>query len=97
VTERGVPRWLAHSLLVVGWLLTPVCAWGASYFGLWAGAKIGVRLSAPGAMVGVALGVAFLSGFLVLALWVRTMRRVPHWLARRMAPRHSQESRRAPD
>lgn len=96
MTDWGVPRWLAHFILVVGWLLTPVCAWGASYFGLWAGAKIGVRLSGPGAMVGVALGVAFACGFLVLALWVRAMRRVPHWLAHRMAPRRSQENR-APD
>jgi len=92
-----VPRWLAHFLLVVGWLLTPVCAWGASYFGLWAGAKIGVRLSGPGAMIGVSLGIAFCGGFAVLALWVRMMRRVPHWLAHRMAPRRSQEVPRATD
>jgi hypothetical protein len=93
VTDGGVPRWLAHFLLVVGWLLTPLCAWGASYFGLWIGAKVGVRFSGPGAMVGVALGIAFLSGFVILALWVRMMRRFPHWLAHRMAPRPSQENR----
>jgi hypothetical protein len=89
---KGVPRWLAHFLLVVGWLLTPACAWGASYFGLWIGAKLGVRFSGPGQMVAVALGIAFLCGFVVLALWVRMMRRFPHWLAHRMAPRPSQEN-----
>lgn len=81
-----MPRWLAHLLVVSGWLLTPVLAWGASYVGLWAGALICIRLSQPVAMVGVALAISALAGLSVLALWVRFMRRVPHLLSHHMAP-----------
>lgn len=86
-----LPRWLAHLLLVVGWLLTPVWAWGASYFGLWLGALVGLRLSHPVAMLAAAACGAALFGFGALWAWVRVMRRVPHLLARRLAPRASQE------
>jgi hypothetical protein len=77
-------------LVVVGWLLTPVLAWGASYFGLWIGALIGVHLGRPVVMMGAAVAIAFASGFAVLAFWVRFMRRVPHLLSHHMAPRPSQ-------
>jgi len=53
-----MPRWLAHLLVVVGWLLTPAVAWGASYFGLWLGALVAVRLSHPLVMLATAVGVA---------------------------------------
>ena len=86
-----MPRWLAHLLLVVGWLLTPLWAWGASYFGLWAGALLGLSVSEPAAMLAVAAAGAAVFGFGALWLWVRFMRRVPHILARHMAPRASQE------
>jgi hypothetical protein len=86
-----VPRWLAHVLLVVGWLLTPLWAWGASYFGLWVGAMVGLRLAQPSAMLGAAACGAALFGFAALWAWVRFMRRVPHILARHLAPRASQE------
>lgn len=85
-----MPRWLAHLLVVVGWLLTPVLAWGASYFGLWFGALVGVHLGRPLVMMGAAIAIAFASGLTVLAFWVRFMRRVPHLLSHHMAPRPSQ-------
>jgi hypothetical protein len=88
-----VPRWLAHLLVAVGWLLTPVLAWAASYVGLWAGALIATRLSNPVTMLAVAGATAALSGFSSLALWVRFMRRLPHLLSHRMAPRTSEEQR----
>lgn len=83
----GLPRWLAHSLVVVGWLLTPVLAWGASFFGLWAGAHLADRLSHPLAMLLPAIAGASLLGFGTLWGWVWFMRRVPHLLAHHMAPR----------
>lgn len=89
-----MPRWLAHLLIVVGWLLTPLLAWGASYFGLLVGALIGVQFRGPAAMLGVAVGIAFGCGFAMLVVWVWLMRRAPHWLAHRMAPRPSQEQQR---
>jgi len=88
-----VPRWLAHLLVVVGWLLTPVLAWAASYVGLWAGALVATRFANPLTMLGVAGAVAAVCGFTSLAIWVRFMRRVPHLLSHHMAPRASEEHR----
>lgn len=86
-----MPRWLAHLLVVVGWLLTPVWAWGASYVGLWLGALVALGFSSPFAMLVVAAGGAVLLGFSVLWAWVRFMRRLPHLLSHHMAPRASEE------
>jgi hypothetical protein len=87
VAGAGLPRWLAHALVVVGWLLTPLLAWGASFFGLWVGAHLADRFSGPLVMVIPAVSGAGLLGFGTLWLWVRFMRRVPHLLAHHMAPR----------
>ena len=86
-----MPRWLAHLCIVVGWLLTPALAWGASYLGLTLGALVAVRFEAPLAMLGAAFAGAAFLGFGTLFLWVRFMRRVPHLLSHVMAPRASQE------
>jgi len=88
-----VPRWLAHLLVAVGWLLTPVLAWAASYVGLWGGALIATRFANPVTMLVVAGATAVLCGFTSLALWVRFMRRLPHLLSHHMAPRASEEHR----
>lgn len=85
-----MPRWLAHALVVFGWLLTPLWAWGASFFGAWLGAQVGLRFDHPLAMLGATLFVAAVAGFGVLWVWVRWMRRVPHLLSHHMAPRPSQ-------
>src|SRR6185312_1074561 len=85
-----MPRWLAHLLVVVGWLLTPLWAWGASYLGLWLGALVALRFSSPLAMLVVAGLGAVLVGFVVLWAWVRFMRRLPHLLSHLMAPRASE-------
>lgn len=86
-----MPRWLAHLLVVVGWLLTPVLAWAASYVGLWAGALVAIRFARPLTMLAVAGGAAALCGFTALTIWVRFMRRIPHLLSHHMAPRASEE------
>jgi len=86
-----LPRWLAHLAIVVGWLLTPLMAWGASYLGLWLGALVAVRFENPVAMLAVAAGGAGGAGFGALWGWVRFMRRLPHLLSHHMAPRASQE------
>ena len=86
-----MPRWLAHLLVVLGWLLTPLWAWGAAYVGLWLGALLALGFSSPLAMLVVAGGGALLLGFAVLWAWVRFMRRLPHLLSHLMAPRASEE------
>lgn len=86
-----MPRWLAHLLVVLGWLLTPVWAWGASHLGLWLGALIALQLESPLAMLLVAVLGAVVLGFGMLLIWVRFMRRLPHLLSHHMAPRASEE------
>lgn len=86
-----MPRWLAHLLVVIGWLLTPVLAWGASYFGLWVGALFAVRFTSPMAMLITAAAGAAVLGFGALFVWVTFMRKLPHILSHLMAPRASQE------
>lgn len=86
-----MPRWLAHALVVVGWLLTPLWAWGASFFGLWVGAHFGAGATAPLTVLAPGLAGAAICGFAVLWVWVRFMRRVPHLLAHHMVSRISAE------
>jgi len=82
-----VPRWLAHLLVVAGWLLTPVLAWGASYVGLWLGATAALRFTRPLTMLAIAgLGAAG-CGLAAIGVWVKFMRRLPHLLSHLMAPR----------
>src|SRR3989442_16007227 len=82
-----MPRWLAHLLVVVGWLLTPAWAWAASHVGLWLPALVALRFENPVAVLAVAGAGALVSGFAVLWTWVRFMRRPPHLLSHHMAPR----------
>lgn len=86
-----MPRWLAHLLVVTGWLLTPLWAWGASYFGLWLGALVGIQFTHPLAMLGTAAFGGAVLGFGALWGWIRFMRRAPHLLSHLMAHRASQE------
>lgn len=88
-----MPRWLAHSLVVVGWLVTPVLAWTASYIGFWLGALVATRVTGPFGALGVAVLAAAAAGFTALGVWVRFMRRAPHLLSHHMAPRASEAHR----
>ncbi len=88
-----MPRWLAHLLVVVGWLLTPVLGWGASFVGLWVGAAVGMRFANPLTMLAIAGAGAALFGVATLITWLRFMRKVPHLLSHHMAPRTSEEHR----
>ncbi len=89
-------RSVAHLLVVVGWLLTPGLAWGASYAGMWLAAGLALHLTSPAAMLGLAVGGAVLAGVAVLVAWVRFMRRLPHLLSHHMAPRRSEAQRALP-
>lgn len=82
-----MPRWLAHALVVLGWLLTPCWAWAASHVGLWLGALVALEFTAPVAMIAIAGAGALLFGFAVLWIWITFMRRLPHLLSHHMAPR----------
>ena len=86
-----MPRWFAHLLVVSGWLLTPILAWGASYVGLLVSARLAVHFAEPLIMLAVAALGAAASGLVALTVWVRFMRRVPHLLSHHMAARTAEE------
>ena len=62
------PRPAPQALRVVGWLLTPLVVWAASFSGAWLGATLGRRLEwmLLGGVLGGATG---------LALWVHRLRK----------------------
>jgi hypothetical protein len=70
-------RWLRNLLRAFGWLLTPVMAWAASFFGCVAGEVIATRMADPirGVLLSVFLGAA--AGFAALLAWLRLLRRSP--------------------
>src|SRR5437016_9522965 len=82
---------MAHLLVVVGWLMTPIWAWAASHVGLWLGALVGLRFVNLFVLLVIAGSGAFLFGFAVLWTWVRFMRHLPPLLSHHMAPRASEE------
>src|SRR5207253_10785037 len=86
-----MPRWLAHLLVVVGWVLTPVLGWGASFVGLWVGAAVGMRFANPITMLAIAGAGAALFGVTTLITWLRFMRKVAHGLSHHMPSLISEE------
>ncbi len=57
-------------LRIVGWLLTPLVVWAASFLGGWIGAAIGRSVGSPESGLVWLLGGAVLSGAGVFILWV---------------------------
>jgi hypothetical protein len=71
VIWRPAPR----AFRVVGWLLTPLVAWAASFLGAWLGAAVGRRF--PLFLGGVEWMVAggVLGGATALTIWIHRLRR----------------------
>lgn len=76
-------------LVSLGWLLTPLWAWGASFVAATVAARVAAGWTDPVAMLGFVVLAGAAAGLAALWVWVRWMRRVPHVLARHMASRHS--------
>jgi hypothetical protein len=70
-------RWFRLLLRVLGWLLTPLVAWAASFFGAWAVIRAQAAFSQPRTALVIALAVAFLTGVLVLLGWMALLRHAP--------------------
>ena len=62
---------------LVGWLLTPLVAWAASFAGAWLGATVasGFKNSTTGAWIVVGFGAAF--GIVAAWAWLHYLRRSP--------------------
>lgn len=69
-------RWVRRLVRFVGWLLTPLLAWAASFFGASAGARIAAGMPAVrGLWVTVACGA--LAGFGSVVAWLWLLRASP--------------------
>ena len=70
-------RWLRLVLRVLGWLLTPLVAWAASFFGATLGALIAGTVNQPDSGLVVTLTAGTVGGIGGLLLWMRLLRRSP--------------------
>ena len=68
-------RGLGILIRVLGWLLTPLVVWAASFYGAWLVIRIAGGAAAPRKVVVVALAGAFLAGTATQLLWMRVLRR----------------------
>jgi hypothetical protein len=63
-------------LRLFGWLLTPLVAWAASFFGAMAGASLSASL-APMTAIWATVISGGIAALLALLLWLRLLRRSP--------------------
>jgi hypothetical protein len=68
-------RWLRALVRVFGWLLTPVLAWAASFFGAVAGALLAMQVREPRNGILVTAVVGGVVSFLAIHFWLRFLRR----------------------
>jgi hypothetical protein len=67
-------HWLGRLGRLVGWLLTPLVAWAASFFGAWLVLAVAGRMGAPrGLLVGV-FAAGFFTAVVALLLWMWLLR-----------------------
>lgn len=62
---------------IFGWLLTPFLAWAAAFFGAVGGALIAMRTEDPLRGLAITAICGAITGFSVLLLWLRYLRRSP--------------------
>lgn len=70
-------RWTALALRIVGWLLTPLVAWAASFLGAWLVLLTVGTAGSPRTVIVTALGAALLAGVVALLLWRKVLKRFP--------------------
>jgi hypothetical protein len=70
-------RWIRLLFRVFGWLLTPLLAWAASFFGAVGGALIAMRMSDPVKGLAVTAVGGALTGFAALIVWLHYLRQTP--------------------
>lgn len=70
-------RLLRFTVRLVGWLLTPLIAWAASFFGAWAGAALAAGVRGAIGALAVTIAGAAVTGIGATMLWMRLLRRSP--------------------
>lgn len=64
-----------HQLRRIGWLLTPLVVWAASFLGAWAGAVIAARVDGPAGGIGLMVVGAVATSIVAVVVWVLVLRR----------------------
>ena len=67
-------RWLGHLVRLVGWLLTPLVAWAASFLGAWVALTAAGRLGTPRQLLVLLLVSGFVTAVVALLLWMWLLR-----------------------
>ena len=62
-------------LLAIGWLLTPLVVWAASFFGAWLGALVARQLGRQTIGIELMAGGAVIVTIVATLLWIRLLRR----------------------
>ncbi|HTS90153.1 MAG TPA: hypothetical protein VMG41_16790 [Gemmatimonadales bacterium] len=70
-------RGLGILIRVVGWLLTPLVAWAASFCGAWLVLTAQARFANPRHAVYAAFAGALLAGVAAMLAWMQLLRRSP--------------------
>ena len=70
-------RWLGILVRIVGWLLTPLVVWAASFCAAWVLLQTAPHFEQPRYAIVAALVAALGSGIGVMLLWVQLLRRSP--------------------
>jgi len=67
-------HWLGRLGRLVGWLLTPLVAWAASFFGAWLVLVVAGRMGTPRRLLAAVLAAGFLTAVVALLLWMWLLR-----------------------
>lgn len=68
-------RWLALLARIIGWLLTPLVVWAASFLGAWFGTWFAAGLPNPRSGLYVTVGSGLVAGLAMALIWMRILRR----------------------
>lgn len=70
-------RWLGILARIIGWLLTPLVAWAASFYGAWLLLQVEARFLNPRHAIYTAFGVALVAAAGLVFGWIQLLRRSP--------------------
>jgi hypothetical protein len=65
----------SHQLRRIGWLLTPLVVWAASFLGAWGGAALAARTNMRHLGLELMVGGAIAAAAAAAAIWVASLRR----------------------
>lgn len=67
-------RWLVLVARIIGWLLTPLVVWAASFLGAWIATSFAGSLPSPRTGFYLTIGAGLLAGVAMTLLWMRILR-----------------------